>query len=269
MPRSVSYVSTCSRDGWAEYGERFVASFIKYFPPSVKLYFYIDFKPTIRNHRVIYRHPDECTGLSDFHSNIARMPFARGDELVHDLHNQCHNPHIIWNARKFSFKVFTVEHAVLNNESDAVFWLDADSIAFRPIDDQLISNTLPPHCMVSYLGRADKYSECGYIGYNMHHPMTSVFARFVADLYRSGTVFSFKEWHDSYVWDIVRVMFERHYGVTNFNISWREMNADHVFINCILGDYLDHMKGPRKSEGKSNEADLIFTRDPGYWKSAS
>jgi hypothetical protein len=40
----------------------------------------------------------------------------------------------------------------------------------------------------------------------------------------------------------------------------------HVFINSILGDYIDHMKGKRKIKGKSSKSDLRIKRKEDYWK---
>ena len=40
---------------------------------------------------------------------------------------------------------------------------------------------------------------------------------------------------------------------------------DHVFINSELGKYIDHMKGPRKNEGKSRSTDIYTERKESYW----
>ena len=40
----------------------------------------------------------------------------------------------------------------------------------------------------------------------------------------------------------------------------------HVFINSVLGAYIDHMKGKRKVLGKSSKSDLRGSRNEDYWK---
>ena len=40
----------------------------------------------------------------------------------------------------------------------------------------------------------------------------------------------------------------------------------HVFINSVLGDYIDHMKGKRKIKGKSSRSDLRSKKNQDYWK---
>ncbi len=266
MKRRMSYVSTCAEDGWAEYGEAFVKSFIKYFPDDVVLYFYKDFKVSVHHPRVIYRDISDCPGLDRFQTHANRLSFANGTRVVHDRHAAAHDPKVIWNARKFSFKVFCVEHAVTNSDDDVVTWLDADTVAFRRVPRQEIEAFIPPYCMLSYLGRAGLYSECGYVSYNRQHPMTDSFVRQFADLFRDGIVFGMKEWHDSYIFDALRTAFENRHGVANFNISYEEMAASHVFINSRIGLYLDHMKGKRKSAGKSSASDLVVNHKIDYWK---
>jgi hypothetical protein len=40
----------------------------------------------------------------------------------------------------------------------------------------------------------------------------------------------------------------------------------HPLINTELGKYMDHMKGDRKSEGKSKKSDIMVNRTESYWK---
>jgi hypothetical protein len=258
MNRNYAFVSTCSRDGWTEYGEKFVRSFLKYYPASTRLYMYIDFAPTVKHDRIIYRNTSECYGLESFQNNIGRLPFARGKTIVSDLH-------IVWNAGKFAFKVFSVEHCVLNAEEDVVTWIDADTIAFRRMNLDFISSLIPPYCLLNYLGRSNKYTECGYVSYNKQDPLCDEFVRNFAELFRSGAIFSLKEWHDSYVFDLLRYVYEQYHGAMTYNISFREMGFDHVFINSPLGKYLDHLKGPRKAEGKSRQSDIKTDHGQSYW----
>ena len=265
MNRSYAFVSTCSHEGWKEYGEKFVASFIEFYPEDTHLYMYVDFKPTIRNDRVTYRDIVLCDGLDDFQSNLKGLSFGRGKFIVSDLHAQAHSPQIIWNASKFSYKVFSVEHCVRHSIEDVVTWVDADTIAFRAIDRELISSLIPPYCLLNYLGRGEKYTECGYVSYNRQHPLCAKFVSNFAELFRSGAIFSMKEWHDSYIFDLLRYVYEQFYSVTNYNISSDVMEYDHVFINSSLGGYLDHLKGPRKIEGRSRAADLKANHATAYW----
>jgi hypothetical protein len=112
---------------------------------------------------------------------------------------------------------------------------------------------------MSYLGRNfplnDPYSECGFLGFNWRHPQVREFLNSVADVYSSGEIFSHRQWHDSWIWDQVRIQFERK-AIQFKNISGAAYDTDHPFINSDLGNFFDHLKGPKRKElGKSFDED--------------
>lgn len=264
--RRFAIVTTCSQEGWNEYGARMVQSLLTHFPASVRIYLYVDFRVKLSDERLIVRMIDEhCPDLVAFQNRLSALAFGRGERLGLRGHEKAFDGEMIWNARKFSFKVFTVEHAVLNADDDVVVWLDADSLAFDRVDERLLESTAPAEAMFGYLGRSWKYSECGYVAYNRSHPATEAFVRAVADMYRTGSIFSLKEWHDSYVFDVVREHFEQRMGVRTHNISQDVADLDHVFVNCELGRYIDHLKGGRKGEGRSRHTDIKAHTDVAYW----
>jgi hypothetical protein len=40
----------------------------------------------------------------------------------------------------------------------------------------------------------------------------------------------------------------------------------HPLINTELGKYMDHMKGDRKNDGRSNPTDIMVNRTETYWQ---
>ena len=77
------------------------------------------------------------------------------------------------------------------------------------------------------------------------------------EIYLSGEIFSLKEWHDSWIWDHVRREFEKS-NIVFKNLSGEKFEQlEHPFVNCNLGKYFDHLKGPRKSAGYSPKEDYI------------
>ena len=116
---------------------------------------------------------------------------------------------------------------------------------------------------MSYLGR-DRYpySECGFLGFNATHPRIADFFQRMRALYLTGEIFSLAEWHDSWLWDHVRWEFERT-GIRFRNISGAASGAEHPFVNCGLGEFFDHLKGPdRKAYGRSVTEDFILRKEP-------
>jgi hypothetical protein len=75
-------------------------------------------------------------------------------------------------------------------------------------------------------------------------------------------IFQMEEWHDSYVFDVVRSR------VPMNEWNWAEglvTGEGHPLINSMWGAYLDHLKGGRKQLGKSKRTDLLVPRTEAYW----
>ena len=74
-----------------------------------------------------------------------------------------------------------------------------------------------------------------------------------------------EEWHDSYVfWEVLKKIKPNHGNIKDF--SGHIINGEgHPLINCELGKYFDHLKGVRKSEGRSRKRDLLQPRNETYW----
>ena len=118
--------------------------------------------------------------------------------------------------------------------------------------------------MLSFLARKS-HSECGFVGYNLRHPAINNFFSQFEQLYTSDSLFREREFHDSYLFDVVRKRFERS-GCKTYDIGEGiGLQAHHVLVNSKLGKYMDHLKGDRKIEGKSFRDDLIVARQESHW----
>ena len=162
---------------------------------------------------------------------------------------------------RFCYKVYAYTHAILNyREYDYVIGIDADSVFYTPMTKDFIKTRLyKPECMMTYLGRGNQYSECGFLGFNMKHPEIINYANEMKYMYDSDEIYNLKEQHDSYVWDHVRILFEGKRKIQNLNIGDKK-NA-HVQARSVLGKYYDHTKGPtRKSVGYSGENPMVISR---------
>ena len=182
----------------------------------------------------------------------------------------------LWDAVRFANKVFCVINAVRNSSDyNYVVWLDADTNIFRPMPFEFITKLLPQNTMVTYLGRENptlndggKYPECGFVGYNLQHPETQNFINEWERLYKEDSVFKILEWHDSYVfWHLTKKFRQEKLIEVNDIGKWVGVKGHHVFVNSVLGQYIDHMKGDRKIKGSSSKKDLKTTIDyVEYWK---
>ena len=165
-----------------------------------------------------------------------------------------------FDAIRFSFKPFSI-HQSLNyipGDLDYLIWTDADLRCKKNFKSDDIIPFLPnKNELMSYLGRKNFYSECGFLGFNLNHPEFNNFIDRVINIYTSGEIFSLQQWHDSWVWDHVRKEFENK-DILFKNISGKGYEHHHPFINSGLENFFDHLKGPvRKKIGSSPEEDYL------------
>ena len=154
-------------------------------------------------------------------------------------------------ACRFAFKVFAKTHFMLNEcDYDYVFWVDADAVFLKPITTAYILNeVLPNEYAISYLNRTNQYSECGFVGYNLGNTHTVDFVKQLRRYYEEDTLFELDEWHDSYVWDQVRLKYLK-------NIPQYKLCPDgyvgHVWSkHSKIKEYIGHMKGKAGKDNRS------------------
>jgi hypothetical protein len=149
-----------------------------------------------------------------------------------------------YKAKTFSHKVFAI-----TNPPDVKWWiwLDADVITEHPVDEEWLKTVCPEDATLSYLGRKDwRHSECGWVAYNLEkaRPFLEEFRR----IYTSGEIYTFPEWHDSYIFDRVRERIPGNYHNLSEGIS-----GMHPWDESPLGEKMRHLKGPLRKKGKSLE----------------
>jgi hypothetical protein len=122
--------------------------------------------------------------------------------------------------------------------------------------------------MVSYLGRGEKYhSECGWVAYNLDKSECREFIRDFVNMYNTDTIFKEREWHDSYIFDVLRKQIQQRCHFHNLNPSREDKGlAGHPFINSELGKHMDHVKGDRKLQGHSKPKEVVLHQDHPYWQ---
>jgi len=207
----------------------------------------------------LFDDPDHRVFLRKF----SHLHEARGLRVKFEPNNQVN---LAWDFRfdavRFSFKIFSIIQALKTySPTDNFAWIDAD---IRCLSDFGATDLMPffpdENELMSYLGRnnfppSGPYSECGFLGFNSRHPLIDEFLRRVANLYKDGEVFAHKEWHDSWLWDQIRKEFQLR-NIAFKNISGPFETSAHPFINCGLGKFFDHLKGPkRKQLGRSMAED--------------
>jgi hypothetical protein len=261
---SISVITTFPRNAYSQYAERMIDSFIFHWSKSINLYvYYEDEKPPKINFQckkidLLSVAPD----LIAFKEKYKNDPVANGDiiEIPNGVRRSSffvgadkNKKTFLFDAVRFAHKTFCVDHAIKNIDSDMILWLDSDTYTFANVTEEFVRSTLPEDKMVCYLGREKEkqWPECGWVGYNKNHPQLTEFMKRWTDLYNKDTIFDEMEWHDSYVWYKVLLRMNKDLG----HDLGAGIPGKHIFINSVLGKYIDHLKGNRKEFGKSFESD--------------
>jgi len=268
-------ITTFNQSGLDLYGRSMVESFDRFWPRSVDLYVYTEnCQLDITSDRVkILDLLESSPDLVGFKKQHANNPIANG-MIAKDTNLPFKDNAFKWDAVRFSHKVFAVIHACQHIDSDWVIWLDADSKTFRSIPETFLPEVCDPKAMACYLGRREKYhSECGWVAYNLKHPDLESFINRWRDLYVTGDLFNLREYHDCFVFDVLRREFQLSKNTYFHNLSpeTHGKGPGHPFIASALGAYIDHLKGNRrkqlgKSQWKGDADSAIFHPDVDYWQ---
>lgn len=264
-------VTTFHKEGYDLYGRRMIETFLKNWPKEVTLYVYHQgVIPTERGENLVLRDLETSSpDLVAFKTRWKDDPNARGnveDSTQKIVGSKREKKGFQWDAIRFSHKVYAIFHCAKNCDADVLFWMDADTICHTPITLDFINKMAGQNIDLGYLGRKNKYSECGLYSMNLKNEVIQNFLKkfqWVWDNAEHG-IFQMKEWHDSYVFDQIRVQF----SLKEYNWSDGIIDGEgHPLINCEWGAYLDHLKGEdRKKLGKSKPTDLKAARSENYWR---
>ena len=261
-------ITSFHEEGLKQYGQRMIRTFEQHWPTEVDLIVCAEnCRPEVTrsNSRVydLMQVSNNCRAFVERHRN---NPLAHGQAGPPEVWNP--KKAFRWNAVRFAYKVFSVALCADNLSSGWMIWLDADTHTHSSVPVDWLSKVCPESAMISYLGRGEKYhSECGWVAYNLDHPETRNFIRDFVGMYNTDRIFEQREWHDSYIWDVVRKQYHPTNNFFNLNPSWNDKGlAGHPFINSELGLYMDHVKGDRKTYGHSKPKEVVSHPDHPYWQ---
>jgi hypothetical protein len=270
-------VTTFHNDGLKKYAQKMIDGYCQNWPKDVTLHIYPEkCNPIIRDHTHITLFDlDSVHDLTNFKERWKNVPKANGDVSSDPVRSKRKDAGkgFKWNAVRFAHKVYAIFHCAKTTDADVLIWMDADTICHSPISIADIERLCPPNIDLGYLGRKGKYSECGLYSMNLRSAKTQLFLQRFQQFYDDAEngIFKLDEWHDSFVFDAVRKSMQ----LTELN--WSESLHDlrpgpnnsagegHPLINSEWGAWLDHLKGDRKSLGRSKKEDLKVKRTEAYW----
>lgn len=217
-------------------------------------------------------HARRC--VETFHKHWGDIPLRQYDDArlyaqspwlaaFKDRHRDKPTDDYRMDAVRFAHKVAAIHLAHMATDADVLIWLDADCVTHDAVTPEWLAGVLRDGDF-GYLRRAMKYPECGFMMFR-RNARGLAFIEAIVWQYTSDSLFEMAEWHDSYVIDQVREARETGGRLRVVSLSGHAERTHHPLINGPLGAKLDHLKGPRKVQGKSNARDLTVHRTEAYW----
>jgi hypothetical protein len=278
MP-AITVVTTFHPAGYTLYGKRFLESFAKRVDKRIKLIVYAeDCKPDNPDpSRIeILDARQALPKLNAFKERWKDVPKANGippDDIKRRRPRDWHKE-FKWHAVRFANKTYAVFDACERSKGWVV-WMDADSYVHSNWSYEEFKEQLPENAYITYVGRgkgSQTWPECGFYGMNLNHPVCHEFLKEFERMYEDADngIFTLEEWHDSYVFGEILKKYKEFpsydYSAEMYLREAKSGGGGHPLINGPLGKWIDHMKGGRKTKGKSDKKDIMVNRTEEYWK---
>jgi hypothetical protein len=259
-------ITTFNANGYVKYGQRMIQTFLQNWPVNLVVYAedctVNETAPNLSVHDIAV-----VSDLTAFKQQWQGVPRANGDVSSDPVRSKRKDAGkgFKWDAVRFSHKVYSIFHCAKNTQTDWLIWMDADTVCHSPITHADLAKLCPDTVDLCFLGRRGKYTECGLYAMNLQSLRTQNFLTQFQKYYDEAEqgIFTLAEWHDSFVFDAVR----KHLPLVEVDWSGHLITGEgHPLINSAWGAYLDHLKGDRKTLGKSKAKDLKVIRQESYWQ---
>ena len=267
----IAVVTTFHEKGLKTYAQNMIDTFCKNWPKEITLYVYPEkCNPRVSDHnQIVLTDLDGVKELTAFKERWKNVPKANGDVSDDPVRSKRKDAGkgFKWNAVRFAHKVYAIFDCARNTDADILIWMDADNVCHSTITLDTVKKFCPTDIDLGFLGREGKYTECGLYSMNLRSENVQAFLREFQRMYDDADsgIFTLAEWHDSFVFDVVRNKFRGQLKELNWSAGIIS-GEGHPLINSEWGAYLDHLKGDRKELGRSKLKDLKVKRTEAYWK---
>lgn len=237
--------------GYEKYGKQFISGYNSNWPKEVPLAIYAEdhIPDTGGNPNItVYDQRQTLPELKAWQEKHKDNPHAHGWNKDKTLKS------FLWDASRFANKVFALWHWAEHCNTDIFIWCDGDVRTHTAMPLDFLHSIAPGKKQLStHLGRVT-WPECGWMMFNRNHPRFKDFMTKWRWIYESDDIFNHKETHDSFIYGELVEEFKQQDVI--FNDLGSPEASGHIFINSVLGQYMDHLKGFRKEVGKSLAKDI-------------
>ena len=179
--KSLTIVTTWGPKYWPNPVQAGIQSTVKNWPGHAKILLYPDDMsqqlalPRTEYYNLCKEQP-KLKEFIDRHKNNPkfnpRIKQSKTEQKDFDKNTQI----FIYDAVRFSYKVFACIDAWQKTKPDMLWFLDADIITFDKIPMSWLEHIIPDKSFTSYLGRPKKgFSETGYYAFNTAHKYAGEF----------------------------------------------------------------------------------------------
>ena len=274
----ITALTTFHKPGLDLYGQRFIDSFARNVDKKIKLLVYAENCSPVNpnNEQIIIVDAKQLNKLNQFKARWSNVPKANGKCPFPEKRPRDHHKEFKWDAVRFANKVYAVFDAVERSTTPWTVWIDADTYVHSPVSFEQFQSLLPNDKWITFVGRgkgSQTWPECGFYGLNTHNETCKKFLKEFERMYEDADngIFKLDEWHDSFVFGKILNQLTPidknflDYSSNIYNKTAKTGGGGHPLINSVLGNYFDHMKGARKTKGKSQKKDLLTNRAESYW----
>jgi hypothetical protein len=238
----IGIVSTFSDSGYEEYAKTFVNSLKKFLDPNISVYLYVDNKKLFKCNENIH-----CLLLEKTVPDLTAFKLRNKDKKPNSY---------MEDGVRFSHKSYAIWHAAKNSNVDKLFWLDADTVLKNNITEQYLDNLLPDRYFTSYLGRVGRYTETGFIGFNLKHAYADEFFDEFIDYYNSDRIYyELPAYTDCHVYDATRNKLVNEKKITALDLTpgLGKGNFNHAHKG-----YMIHNKGENKTSSSKKKTNITL-----------
>jgi hypothetical protein len=239
---NVTIVTTFSEKNYKDYGHYFMASLEKYLDENINVVIYTDsplFDDTETWKNLI---------LAETSPNLVKFKERNKDRKV-----PSGTKGFLFDAVRFSHKSYCIIHASRNCKTDRLIWLDADTEILAPITNDYLNSHLDNKMFVSYLGRPDRYTETGWLAFDITNKNTTSFFDKWEWYYNTDEIYNLPAQLDCHVFDAVKDEFIEKRLIEGQNISPPNIGKAH--FDTRFKNFMCHYKGNRKES-----RDLYFKK---------
>jgi hypothetical protein len=185
----IGIVTTFSDANFSEYAHQFINSARQYVHHDIKMYLYVD------NARPELAKNMQTLGLEESNPQLTQFK---------QRHKDKDESNFMYGGKRFAHKSYAICHAALNSDVEKLFWFDADTVFQQAITPEYLNKFLPNGTFTCYLGRPGRYTETGFIGYNLKDPACVEFMETYISYYNEDKIYDLPFQTDCPVYDATR-----------------------------------------------------------------